>query len=165
MAMQMQDLQSLYVHKLQDIYSAEQQALELMQQSVGMAQSPELKQGISLHIDQTQQQIQRLGQIFQKLGEQPGSETCEGMKGIVQEAQKLMQQPASPEVLEAGMIACQQAVEHYEIAGYGTARTYAQLLGEQEAAELLTQTLEEEKMTDEKLTQIAQQVNVEAMNA
>ncbi|WP_034388025.1 ferritin-like domain-containing protein [Deinococcus sp. YIM 77859] len=165
MAMQMQDLQDLYVHKLQDIYSAEQQALQLMQQSVGMVQSPELRQGIEMHIQQTEQQIQRLEQIFQKLGQQPGGEECEGMKGLVQEAQKLMQQDASPEVLEAGMIACQQAVEHYEIAGYGTARTYAQLLGDQEAVQLLEQTLEEEKMTDEKLTQIAQQINVEAMNA
>lgn len=76
-----------------------------------------------------------------------------------------MRQPASPEVLEAGMIACQQAVEHYEIAGYGTARTYAELLGDQEAARLLDQTLEEEKATDEKLSQIARQVNVEAMDA
>lgn len=165
MAMQMQDLQTLYVHKLQDIYSAEQQALDLMEQSVGLVQTSELQQGIRLHIDQTRQHIQRLDQIFDKLDEEPGGETCEGMRGLVQEAQKLMGQPASPEVLEAGLIACQQAVEHYEIAGYGTARTYAELLGDQEAARLLDQTLEEEKATDEKLSQIARQVNVEALNA
>ncbi len=161
----MQDLQALYVHKLQDIYSAEQQALDLMEQSVGLAQTPELQRGIRLHIDQTRQQIRRLDRIFGQLGEEPGGETCEGMRGLVQEAQKLMGQPASPEVLEAGMIACQQAVEHYEIAGYGTARTYAELLGDQEAARLLDQTLEEEQATDEKLSQIARQVNVEAMDA
>lgn len=165
MAMQMQDLQALYVHKLQDIYSAEQQALDLMEQSVGLAQTPELRQGIRLHIDQTRQQIRRLDRIFGQLGEPPGGETCEGMSGLVQEAQKLMGQPASPEVLEAGLIACRQAVEHYEIAGYGTARIYAELLGNQEAARLLDQTLEEEKATDEKLSQIARQVNVEAMDA
>jgi len=165
MPMQMQDLQDLFVHKLQDIYSAEQQALQAMQQSVGMVQTPELKQGITLHIQQTQEQIARLEQIFQKLGEEPGGEECDGMKGLVKEAQKLMQENASPEVLEAGLIACQQAIEHYEIAGYGTARTYAQLLGDQEAVRLLEQTLEEEKLTDEKLTQVAQQINVEALNA
>lgn len=165
MAMQMQDLQDLYVHKLQDIYSAEQQGLQAMQQSVEMIQTPELKQGMMMHIDQTQGQIQRLEQIFQKLGEQPGGETCEAMQGLVREAQKMMQEDASPEVLEAGLVACQQAMEHYEIAGYGTARTYAQLLGDQDAVGLLEQTLQEEKMADEQLTQMAQQINVEAMNA
>ncbi|SMB96040.1 Ferritin-like metal-binding protein YciE [Deinococcus hopiensis KR-140] len=165
MPMQMQDLQDLYIHKLKDIYSAEQQALQAMQQSVTAVQTPELKQGITLHIQQTEGQIERLEQIFQKLGEQPGGVTCEGMKGLVEEAQKLLQENASPEVLEAGLIAAQQAIEHYEIAGYGTARTYAQLLGDQDAVQLLEQTLEEEKLTDEKLTQVAQQINVEALNA
>lgn len=165
MAMQMQDLQDLYVHKLQDIYSAEQQGLQAMQQSSQMIQTPELKQGMEMHIQQTQRQIQRLEQILQKLGEQPGGEECLAMKGLVQEAQKLMQEDASPEVLEAGLIACQQAMEHYEIAGYGTARTYAQLLGDQDAVQLLEQTLQEEKMADEQLTQIAGQINVEALNA
>lgn len=165
MAMQMQDLQDLYVHKLQDIYSAEQQGLQAMQQSVGMIQTPELRQGMQMHIQQTEGQIRRLEQIFQRLGQQPGGEECEGMKGLVQEAQKLMQENASPEVLEAGLIAAQQAMEHYEIAGYGTARTYAQLLGDQDAVQLLEQTLNEEKQADEQLTQVAQQINVEAMNA
>ena len=163
--MQMQDLQDLYIHKLQDIYSAEQQALQLMQQGSGMLQTPELKQGMQMHIEQTQGQIQRLEQIFQKHGEQPGGEECLAMRGLVQEAQKLMQEDASPEVLEAGLIACQQAIEHYEIAGYGTARTYAQLLGDNEAADLLEQTLNEEKRTDDLLTQVAQQINVQAMEA
>lgn len=86
MAMQMQDLQALYVHKLQDIYSAEQQALDLMEQSVGLAQTPELRQGIRLHIDQTRQHIRRLDRIFGQLDEEPGGETCEGMCGLVQEA-------------------------------------------------------------------------------
>jgi len=165
MAMQMQDLQDLYMHKLQDIYSAEQQGLQAMQQSLDMIQTPELKQGMQMHMEQTQGQIQRLEQIFQKLGQQPGGETNVAMQGLVQEAQKLIQKGGSPEVLEAGLIGCQQAMEHYEIAGYGTARTYAQLLGDQEAAQLLEQTLQEEKMADEQLTQIAGQINVEAMNA
>lgn len=165
MAMQMQDLQDLYVHKLQDIYSAEQQALQGMQQAVQKVQSPELQQGIQMHIQQTEQQIQRLEQLFQRLGEQPGGVECKGMKGLVKEAQEIMQEDASSEVMEAGLIAALQAVEHYEIAGYGTARTYAQLLGDQEAVQVLEQTLQEEKMTDEQLTRIAGQINVEAMNA
>ena len=165
MAMQMQDLQDLYVHKLQDIYSAEQQGLQAMQRSLGMIQTPELQQGMQRHIGQTQQQIGRLEQILQKLGEQPGGVECKGMKGLIKEAQEIMQEDASPEVMEAGLIAAQQAMEHYEIAGYGTARTYAQLLGDQEAVQLLEQTLNEEKMTDEQLTQIAGRINVEAMNA
>ena len=165
MPMQMQDLQDLYVLKLQEIYDAEQQGLQAMQQSSQMIQTPELKQGMEMHIQQTQEQIQRLEQIFQKLGQQPGGETNVAMQGLVQEVQKLMQQDASPEVLEAGLIACQQAMEHYEMAGYGTARTYAQLLGDQDAVQLLEQTLQEEKTADEQLTQVAQQINVEAMNA
>ena len=165
MAMQMQDLQDLYLHKLQSIYGAEQQGLQAMQQSLEMIQTPELKQGMQMHIEQTQQQIQRLEELFQKLGQQPGGETNVAMQGLVQEAQKLMGQGGSPEALEAGLIACQQAMEHYEMAGYGTARTYAQLLGDQDAVQVLEQTLQEEKTADEQFTQIAGQINVEAMNA
>ncbi|MFB9991361.1 ferritin-like domain-containing protein [Deinococcus oregonensis] len=163
--MKMQDLTDLYIVKLQEIYSAEQQGLEAMQQTVQAVTTPELQQGLSLHIDQTQQQIQRLEQLFDKLGAQPGGEVNLGMQGLVQEAQRLMGQDASPEALEAGLLACQQAMEHYEIAGYGTARTYAQLLGDDEAVQLLDQTLGEEKRADDQLTQIAQQINVQAMNA
>ncbi|MFC4640156.1 ferritin-like domain-containing protein [Deinococcus hohokamensis] len=165
MQMQMQDLTDLYIVKLQEIYSAEQQGLEAMQQAVQAVSSPELQQGLSMHIDQTQQQLQRLEQMFDRLGAQPGDEVNLGMQGLVQEAQRLMGQDASPEVLEAGLIACQQAMEHYEIAGYGTARTYAQLLGDDEAVQLLDQTLGEEKRADDQLTQLAQQINIEAMNA
>ncbi|WP_242402888.1 ferritin-like domain-containing protein [Deinococcus deserti] len=161
----MRDLTDLYVLKLQEIYSAEQQGLQAMQQGCDMVQTSELKQGLTMHIEQTQQQIQRLEQLLQKMGAQPASDTNLAMKGLVQELQRLMQQDASPEVLEAGLIACQQAMEHYEIAGYGTARTYAQLLGDDEAVQMLERTLDEEKMTDEKLSMIAQQINVQAMNA
>ncbi|WP_338032143.1 ferritin-like domain-containing protein [Deinococcus deserti] len=163
--MQMQDLKDLYVLKLQEIYSAEQQGLEAMRLAAQTAATPELQQGLTMHIDQTQQQIQRLEQLFQKLGAQPSGQTNLAMQGLIQEAQRLMRQDASPEVLEAGLIACQQAMEHHEIACYGTARTYAQLLGEDEAAQVLEQTLGEEKRTDDLLTQIAGQINVAAMNA
>ncbi|AFZ66383.1 ferritin-like domain-containing protein [Deinococcus peraridilitoris] len=165
MPMQMQDLQDLFVHKLNDLYDAEQQGLQAMQQLSQRVQTPELKQGLQMHIEQSQQQVQRLEQIMQKLGQQPGGEQCKGMQGLIQEGQKLLKEDASPEVLEAGIIAAQQAMEHYEIAGYGTARTYAQLLKNDEAVRLLEQTLEEEKMTDQQLTQIAEKINVQAMNA
>mgnify|MGYP002716523953 CR=1 FL=1 len=165
MAMEMNDLQDLFVDKLKDLYSAEQQGLTAMQQMAQKAQSPDLKQGLQQHIQQSQQQVQRLEQIFQQMGEQPGGVTCEGMKGIVQEGQKTLKEDATPEVLDAAIIAAQQSGEHYEIAGYGTAYTYAKLLKNDQAAQLLEQTLNEEKQTDEKLTQIAQKINVQAMNA
>ena len=165
MPMQMQDLQDLFVHKLQDLYDAEQQALKAMQTMSEKVQTPELKQGFQMHIEQSQQQVERLEQIFQQMGQKPGGEQCKGMQGLIAEGQKLLKEDASPEVLEAGIIAAQQAMEHYEIAGYGTARTYAKLLKNDQAAKLLEQTLEEEKMTDQKLNQIAEKINVEAMQS
>lgn len=163
--MQMSSMQELYIHKLKDLYSAETQITQALPQMIERMQSPQLKEGMQRHLEQTQQQVQRLEQIMQKLGEQPGGVECKGMKGLLQEGQELMQEASDPEVLEAGLIAAQQAVEHYEIAGYGTARTYAQLLGDQEAAQLLEQTLQEESQTDEQLTQIAQQINLQAMQS
>lgn len=165
MTMQMQDLRGLYIHKLQDIYDAEQQGLQAMQQMSRMVQNPQLRQGLEMHLQQSQGQVQRLEQIFQGMGEQPGGVTCEGMKGLIAEGQKIMGEDMAPEVRDAVLIAAQQAAEHYEIAGYGTARTYARLLGEDQAAQLLGQTLEEEKQADDKLTQMAQQINVQAMDA
>ncbi len=163
MAMQMQDLQDLFVHKLQDLYDAEQQGLKAMPQMADKIQTPELKQTFQQHAQESQQQVRRLEQIMQQLGVQPGGVTCEGMKGLIQEGQKLLKQNASPEVLEAGLIAAQQAIEHYEIAGYGTARTYAKLLKNDQAEQLLGQTEQEEEQADQKLTQVAQDINVQAM--
>ncbi|WP_045234576.1 ferritin-like domain-containing protein [Deinococcus pimensis] len=163
MPMQMQDLQDLFVMKLNDIYDAEQQGLQAMQQLSQRVQSPELKQGFQQHIEQSQQQVSRLEQIFQQMGQQPNGEKNLGIQGLIQESQKLLSQDASPEVLEAGIIACQQAMEHYEMAAYGTARTYAQLLNNDQAVQLLEQTLDEEKQNDEKLTQVAEKINVQAM--
>lgn len=161
--MQMNSLQDLYVHKLQDLYSAETQITQALPQMLAKVQNPELKQGMQMHLQQTQQHVQRLEQIMQKLGQQPGGVECQGMKGLIKEGQEVLQQGGDQEVLEAALIAAQQGVEHYEIAGYGTARTYAQLLGDQDAVGLLEQTLQEEKQTDEQLTQVAQKINVQAM--
>lgn len=164
--MPLNSVQDLVVYKLQAIYDAEQQALQAYPQIVGAVSSPELKQGLQQHVEQTQQQVQRLDQIFQQLGQQPGGQPCVSMQGLIQEGQQLIQQGGAPEVLDAAIIGLAQAIEHHEIAAYGTARTLAQQLGMQEAAQLLEQTLEEEKQTDARLTQLAEQnVNQKAQEA
>ena len=155
--MALNSMQDLVVYKLQSIYDAEQQALQAYPQIVAAVASSELQQGLQQHMDQTQQQVQRLDQIFQQLGQQPGGQPCTSMQGLIQEAQQLIQQGGAPEVLDAAIIGAAQAIEHHEIAAYGTARTLAQQLGMQDAAQLLEQTLEEEKQTDARLTQLAEQ--------
>lgn len=164
--MPLNSMQDLMIHKLQDIYDAENQALQAYPQIVEAVSSQELKQALQTHQQQTQGQVQRLEQIFQQMGAQPGGETCKGMQGLIQEGQKIIKEGGAPEVLDAAIIAAAQAIEHYEIAGYGTARTLAQQAGMTEAAQLLEQTLEEEKQTDALLTQLAEQnVNQKAQQA
>ncbi|MDP9316850.1 MAG: ferritin-like domain-containing protein [Chloroflexota bacterium] len=164
--MPLNSMQDLMIHKLQDIYDAENQALQAYPQIAGTVSSQELKQALQTHEQQTQGQVQRLEQIFQQLGAQPGGQTCHGMQGLIQESQKIIQEGGAPEVLDAAIIAAAQAMEHYEIAGYGTARTLAQQAGMTEAAQLLEQTLEEEKQTDALLTRLAEQnVNQKAQQA
>jgi ferritin-like metal-binding protein YciE len=156
--MPLNSLQDLYIEQLQDLYDAEQQILEALPKMIEKASHPELRQGFELHLRQTQEQVRRLDQIFESLGEDAEGEECEGMKGLLKEGEKLMKERADTDVLDAAMIAAAQRVEHYEIAGYGCARTYAQALGRSEDADLLQQTLDEEGETDKKLTQIAEQV-------
>lgn len=164
--MPLNSMQDLMIHKLQDIYDAENQALQAYPQIAGAISSQELKQALQTHEQETRGQVQRLEQIFQQLGAQPGGETCKGMQGLIQEGQKIIKEGGAPEVLDAAIIAAAQAMEHYEIAGYGTARTLAQQAGMTEAAQLLEQTLEEEKRTDALLTQLAEQnVNKKAQQA
>ena len=161
--MPLNNLQDLYLEQLQDLYSAEQQILEALPQMAQKASNPELKQGFEQHLQQTQQQVQRLEQILQDLGEQPGGHQCKGMAGLIAEGQELMREQAAPEVADAGLIAAAQRVEHYEIAGYGTVRTYAQTLGRTQDANLLQQTLDEEGQTDHKLSALAERlINPEA---
>ena len=154
--MALNSMQDLAVYKLQSIYDAEQQALQAYPQIMDAVSSTELKQGLQKHMEQTQQQVQRLEQIFEQLGQQPGGQTCTSMQGLIQESQELIAQGGAPEVLDAAIIGAAQAMEHHEIAAYGTARTMAQQLGMQEVAQLLEQTLEEEKQTDSLLTQLAE---------
>jgi ferritin-like metal-binding protein YciE len=162
--MKLESLKDLYMEQLKDLYSAETQLVDALPKMAEACNSPELKNAFREHLIQTRQHVDRLEQIFQKLGESPKGETCEGMKGLLKEGQSMMKMKGEPEVVDAGLIAAAQRVEHYEIAGYGTVRTYAELLGDQNAVRLLERTLQEEEEADEKLTEIAEShINQEAL--
>ncbi|HEX8237174.1 MAG TPA: ferritin-like domain-containing protein [Abditibacteriaceae bacterium] len=163
--MALKTLKDALVEELQDILSAEQQITEALPLMMQKATHPELKAGFQQHLDETTQQISRLGQAMSALGQKPEtSTTCEAMKGIIKEGQHIMSTQADPDVMDAMLIAAAQKVEHYEIASYGTVCTWAALLGNNEVKELLGQTLQEEKMTDEKLSTLAESVvNTDAM--
>lgn len=163
--MKMEDLKDLFVDELKDIYSAENQITKALPKMAKTAKSPELKKGFELHLEQTKQQIARLEQIFEELGESPRGKKCNGMEGLLEEGKELMGEDAEPEVMDAGLISAAQRVEHYEIAAYGTVKTYAELLGMPKAAKLLDETLKEEKDTDQKLTGLAGKINVQAKAA
>lgn len=165
--MKLESLHDLFIEELQDLYSAENQILDALPELVEKATSLDLKRAFQQHLEQTRMQVQRLDQIFDQLGEDVDrkDKTCKGMKGIIKDNEDLLDDLAEPEVADAGMIAGAQRVEHYEIAGYGTVRTYAQLLGHNEWARLLEQTLNEEKQTDQILSQVASRINVEAKAA
>jgi ferritin-like metal-binding protein YciE len=161
--MALESLHELYVEQLQDLYSAESQILEALPKMVKAASHPELRQGFELHLRQTEEHVRRLERIFQELEEEPEGEECEGMKGLLKEGEKTMKEKADSDVLDAALIADAQRVEHYEMAGYGCARTYAAMLGYEDQADLLQQTLDEEGDTDHKLTDLAETViNVDA---
>jgi ferritin-like metal-binding protein YciE len=163
--MEMDSLRDLFVEQLQDLYSAENQILKALPKMIKNAKSEQLKAGFQEHLQQTQQQVERLDQIFESLDEDAEGKTCKGMQGLLKEGEELMGEDADDDVMDAGLISAAQHVEHYEIAGYGTVRTYAELLGEKEAARLLQTTLDEEKLTDEKLTKLASKINVKAEKA
>lgn len=157
-------LQELYVEQLQDLYSAEQQIIKALPKMIEAAQSEELRNGLNEHLEVTQTQAGRLETIFEELGEDAEGEKCKGMEGVLKEGSDLLKE-AGEAVRDAAIIAAAQRVEHYEMAGYGTARTYATLLGFDEAASLLEQTLEEEKEADQTLSGLAEELNVEALEA
>lgn len=163
--MKMESLQELFVEELKDLYSAENQILKAGPKMAKAIENEELKAALEQHLKITQKQVERLERIFKKLGEKPGGKKCHGMEGLLIENKELIDEDPEQEVLEAGLIVGQQKVEHYEIAGYGSVVTFAKLLGDEEAAKLLGQTLEEEKQADKLLTQIAEQINVQAQNA
>jgi len=161
--MRIETLRDLYVEQLQDLYSAETQLVKALPKMAKAASHPQLQQAFNEHLAQTEQQIQRLEQIFEQLGKNPKGQTCKGMEGLIKEGEEMIKAKGDPAAIDAGLIAAAQRVEHYEIAGYGCVRTYARQLGEQQGASLLQQTLDEETQTDTKLTGLAEQViNLEA---
>ena len=164
MAKEKESLTKLYIEQLQDLYSAEEQMLEALPKMIENTTHPELKQGFQQHFQQTEQQKQRLEQIFQELGEEPGGHFCKGMQGLVKEADETIKEFTDSDVLDAALIAGAQRIEHYEMAGYGCARTYAHMLGLGDQATLLQRTLDEEGDTDHKLTDLAERVvNIDAL--
>jgi ferritin-like metal-binding protein YciE len=163
--MQQNALRGLYLDELRDLYSAENQLVKALPKMAKAATSADLKAGFEKHLAQTQEHVSRLETVFQSLGESPKGKTCKGMKGLIEEGEQLIEEDPGDEELDAGLIAAAQRVEHYEIAGYGCVRTYADLLGEEDAVSLLEETLNEEKETDETLTELAENINVEALDA
>ena len=161
--MEMNDLQDLFVEELKDLYSAEKQLLKALPRVAKAVENAELKNALQNHVKETEVHVQRLEQIFEKLGASGRGKKCKGMEGLIEENKEMLEEDAEPEVLDAGLIVGCQKVEHYEIAGYGSVVTFAKLLGDQESARLLAQTLNEEERADKLLSQIAESsINVQA---
>ncbi len=164
--MHMESLHDLFVNELRDLYNAENQILKALPKMAKSCSSEELRQALEEHLEQTRGHVERLEQIFEKLGLKARGKKCAAMEGIIEEGKDLMDEDLEEAVLDAAIIESAQKVEHYEMAGYGTVRTWAERLGCHEEAELLQQTLDEEKEADDKLTQIAERaVNLQAMGA
>ena len=161
--MKLDSLQTLWIEEMRDLYNAENQLLEALPKMAKGASSPELKQAFEDHLEETKEHVERLEEIFDKLDEKPTGKTCKAMKGLVEEGSEILKEKGAEPVLDAGIIAAAQKVEHYEIASYGTLRTFANILGEEDAAELLQQTLDEEGEADKRLSELAEEiVDVEA---
>lgn len=160
--MELTDLKELFVEQLKDLYSAEKQISKALPKMAKKATSPKLAKAFELHQQETEGQIERLERIFEHLEVPARARKCKGMEGLVEEGQEIMGE-AQGETLDAGMIAAAQKIEHYEIASYGTVRTYARMLGDDWSASLLQQTLDEEGRTDKKLTELAErEINLQA---
>lgn len=158
----MKTLQDLFVEQLRDMYYAEKQLLKAIPKMVKKANSDTLKSALENHLQETENQVERLEQVFEKLEMTARGKTCPAMDGIIDEAKEIMSEDADPTVMDAGIIAAAQKVEHYEIATYGTLRTFADTLGYTKISKLLQSTLDEETNADKKLTKIAQNINAEA---
>jgi ferritin-like metal-binding protein YciE len=156
-------LKKLLVDELKDIYWAENALTKALPKMAKKATSPELKEALEKHLEETKGQIERLDQVFVSIGEKSGSKKCEAMAGLIKEADEIMTDTDAGMMRDAGIISAGQKVEHYEIATYGTLRQFATTLGYDEAAELLGETLDQEKAADEKLTEVAESaINVGA---
>ncbi len=161
--MKLDSLRTLWIEEMRDLYNAENQLLKALPKMAKKASTPELKEAFESHLEETKTHVERLEEIFTKLGKKPSGKTCKAMKGLVEEGSEMMEEEGPESVIDAGLIAAAQRVEHYEMAGYGVVRTFASVLGEEEAEGLLQETLDEEGAADEKLTEIAESfVNDEA---
>ena len=164
-SMNVENLQQLFVEQLRDLYDGEQQITEALPKLIEKASNPQLKSALQEHLDITKQQIDRLDDIFEQLDEDADGETCKGMKGVIKEGDDLVGKADDAAVRDASIITSAQRVEHYEMAGYGTVKTYARQLGKPELARILEEILNEEKEADQKLTQLAESINIEAKAA
>jgi ferritin-like metal-binding protein YciE len=161
--MHLKTLKDLYIEEIKDLYSAERQLVKALPKMAKAANAPELQQAFRTHLKQTTEHAARLEQICSELGVSPRGKKCVGMEGLIQEGRELIEEDPDPDVLDAGLISKAQHVEHYEMAGYGTVRTYARQLGLESQAQLLQQTLNEEGETDHLLTELAESgINLEA---
>ena len=162
--MKLDTLQKLYIEELRDLYNAENQLLKALPKMAKAASSEELRDAFEKHLEQTKGHVERLEQVFEEVDEKPKGKTCRAMKGLIQEGSEILEEDADNSVRDAGIIVAAQKVEHYEMAGYGSVRTFAQLLGQNKAAELLQTTLDEESEANELLNQLAESViNPEAV--
>lgn len=160
--MELDTLEKLYIDELKDLWSAEKQILEALPKMIRAANARSLKQAFTRHLKQTRQHKKRLERILKALDMSPRGKHCGGMEGLIKEGAELITERPEPEVLDAGLITAAQHVEHYEMAGYGTVRTWGRLLGYKDQADLLQKTLNEEGDTDKGLTKLAKRLNVEA---
>ena len=158
-----EELKELYIDELRDLYSAETQLVKALPKMAKAAANEELSQAFEDHLRETTEHVSRLEQIFELLGEKPTGKKCMGMEGLVKEGSETMKEDYEDAVKDAAIIGAAQRVEHYEMAGYGTVKAFAELLGEDEHVSLLEQTLEEEKAADQKLSDLAEEINQEAI--
>ncbi len=164
--MKLESLHELFLTELQDMYDAENELTKALPKMAEKANYPELKSSIEQHLEQTRNHAQRLEEVFRSLGEKAKTQKCKGIRGIIDEGEDLAGRSGDPAAIDAGIIASAQKVEHYEIAAYGSLCSWAETMGHQRELQLLEQTLQEEKETDRKLTQLAERmVNVDAVRA
>jgi ferritin-like metal-binding protein YciE len=162
--MKLDTLKTLYIDELRDLYNAENQLLKALPKMAKGASSEDLKDAFEKHLEQTKSHVERLEEVFEELGEKPTGKTCRAMKGLIEEGSEILKEDGEESVIDAGIIVAAQKVEHYEIASYGSVRTFAQLLGKERAAELLQTTLDEESEANELLNKLAEDiVNPEAL--
>lgn len=161
--MTMHTLDELLVHEIQDLYDAEHQLTEALPKMAKAAKSTELQKAFNDHLKQTQEHIKRLERAFSDLGEKPKRKVCKAMQGLVKEGEEVLAEDMDAAVKDAALVAAAQRVEHYEMAGYGTVRTFAYVLGHHDVATTMQQTLDEEEQTDKMLTQIANKINMKAV--